>query len=246
MKRVYLWGFVKDCSEIPSVEGFYPNLTFEGERGVVWSLSPLSFFATKASFLTAMAVWLTRICDSRMTFLPVQQGICAEEENLVRILSRYGSSLEANFNKIEGCWEYIVGLRVPGTEKIISRAKAQSGREYLGLVKMEYMERENARQTTLHFAETLVTRLAKWIRNYQSDISFELGLTNLAFLVPYKLATEFCSELDRLSGESGWITEYSGPWPPFHFSSFHFSGESLLGHELLTWGQRGGENGEHG
>ncbi|MHB1651518.1 MAG: GvpL/GvpF family gas vesicle protein [Desulfitobacteriaceae bacterium] len=239
MNKVYLLGFVRDCREAPVIEGFAPKLTHLGRHGVVWSPSPVKLFWSKEEFLSIMLKWLEHACDLGITMLPVHLGISAQEEDLLDILRVYQGDLERDLEKITGCREYDIGLDLSQTSYPIPipSPAVHDGKGYLELMRRRESEREAHRQEILKGVGTLIRRLAPWTRDYSSQISPNMRGADLAFLVPDGLEQDFRRDLQSLIGEADRVVNWTGPWPPFHFSSFEFKTDGLVTSGPLVWGK---------
>lgn len=244
MKLPYLLGFVRNCSDLPSTPPLLTEFTTVGEHSVIWCKSPIEIFSTKQEFLLAMLQWFEQIQKLKLAVLPIQSGVSvSNEDNLVDLLRIYQRELELSFDKVEGCSEYCLTISQSNQEfAYISysslRENVQSGKEYLDRVRARHqmIEREvlQAREVISQFA----SRLTPWIRDYWSEISQTRGVEiNLGFLVFNTCQQEFINELKLLLNEVNLTYEWTGPWLPFHFSSFTLRPESFLIHESLNWGK---------
>ena len=243
MKRPYLLGFIRNCTDLPSEAPFSTELTTVGAHGVIWCKSPREIFTTKQDFLSAMLQWLEQIQHLQLTVLPIQSGVSVSNEvHLVELLRTYKRELDLCFDKVEGCSEYCLTIMKRNQEFAhvaysSLRENVQSGKEYLDRMRVwhQLIEREvvQACEVISHFG----SRLTPWIKDCWSEPPQTRGAgINLGFLVPNTFKQEFINELKTLLDEVKVTDEWTGPWPPFHFSSFSLKPESFLIHESLNWG----------
>ncbi|SPF44535.1 gas vesicle protein L [Candidatus Desulfosporosinus infrequens] len=245
MKRPYLLGFIRNCTDLdlPCEPPFPTELTTVGAYSVIWCKSPREMFTTKQDFLAAMLQWLEQVQDLQLTVLPIQSGVgVSDEVHLVELLRTYEQELELCFDKVEGCSEYCLTISpknqefTPLTYSAL-REDVQSGKEYLERLRVRHqlLDREvvQAREVVSQFC----IRLTPWVKDYWSEIPPTRGAEiNLGFLVPNASKHEFINELKTLLDEVDFADEWTGPWPPFHFSSFSLKLESFLIRESLNWG----------
>lgn len=243
MKRPYLLGFIRNSTDLPSEPSFSTTMTTVGAHSVIWCKSPKEIFTTKQDYLLAMLQWFEQIRSLQLTVLPIQSGMSVSNEvHLVDILGTYKKELDLCFDKVEGCSEYC--LTIPQKKQEFAhvdhsslRENVQSGKEYLDRMRIwhQFIEREvvQAREVISHFG----SRLTPWIKDYWSELpqNRAAGL-NMGFLVPNAFKEDFINELQTLLDEFDFADEWTGPWPPFHFSSFTLKPESFLIHETLNWG----------
>jgi len=243
MKRLYLLGFIRSCTDLPSEPPFLPELTTVGSHSVICCKSPEEIFTTKQDFLAAMLQWFEQILNLQLTVLPIQSGVSvSNEDHLVELLRTYQRELDLCFDKVEGCSEYCLTIMKRDLESApiaysSLRENVQSGKEYLDRMRVwhQLIEREvvQAREVIAHFG----SRLTPWIKDCWSEIPQNRGAgINLGFLVPNTFKQEFISELQTLLDEVDFTDEWTGPWPPFHFSSFSLKPESFLIRESFNWG----------
>lgn len=241
MKRPYLLGFIRNCTELPSEPPFLTELTTLGIHSVIWGKHPTELFKTKKDFLAAMLQWFEQLRHLQLTVLPIQSGLSVSDEaRLVELLRTYEQELDLCFDKVKGCSEYCLTITKKNLEtahmSYSARANVHSGKEYLERMRVrhELLERETlqAREVISQFC----LRLSPWIKDCWSEILQTQGVgINLGFLVPNTLNQEFTGKLQALLDEAGFREEWTGPWPPFHFSSFRLKPESFLLHESLNW-----------
>lgn len=242
MKRSYLLGFIRNCTDLPSEPPFWTELTTVGLHSVIWCKSPMEIFTTKQEFLSAMLQWFEQIRHLQLMVLPIQSGVSVSNEvHLVEFLLTYQRELDLCFDKVDGCSEYC--LTIPQSNQEFAhlsysslRENVQSGKEYIDRVRVlhQVIEREvlQARDLISNFC----LRLNPWIKDCWSQIPQTRGIgINLGFLVPNTFQQEFINELETLLAEVNVTDEWTGPWPPFHFSSFSLKPESFLIHESLNW-----------
>jgi len=244
MKLPYLLGFVRNCADLPSEPPLLTELTTVGEHGVIWCKSPVEIFSTKQDFLLAMLQWFEQIRQLELTVLPMQSGVSVSNEgHLVELLRTYERELDLCFDKVEGCSEYCLTIIQRNQDYAhlsysSLRENVRSGKEYLDRVRMwhQLMEREvsQAREVISNFC----LRLTPWIKDCWSEVPQTRGEgINLGFLVPNTCQPEFINELELLLAEVNVTDKWTGPWLPFHFSSFTLKPERFLIHESLNWGK---------
>ena len=242
MKQPYLLGFIRNCTDLPSEPPLSTELTTVGENSVIWCKSPMEIFKTKKDFLLAMLEWFEQIRRLQLTVLPIQSGVSVSDEvHLAELLLTYKKELDLCFDKVEGCSEYCLTILQRNQEFAhlsysSLRENVQSGKDYLDRMRVwhQLIEKEvlQAREVISHFC----LRLTPWIKDYWSEIPQTRGAgINLGFLVPNTFNQEFINELKTLLEEVDITDEWTGPWPPFHFSSFSLKPESFLIRESLTW-----------
>jgi len=242
MKQPYLLGFIRNCTDLPSEPPLSTELTTVGENSVIWCKSPMEIFKTKQDFLLAMLEWFEQIRRLQLTVLPIQSGVSVSDEvHLAELLLTYKKELDLCFDKVEGCSEYCLTILQRNQEFAhlsysSLRENVQSGKEYLDRMRVwhQLIEKEvlQAREVISQFC----LRLTPWIKDYWSEIPQTRGAgINLGFLVPNTFNQEFINELKTLLEEVDITDEWTGPWPPFHFSSFSLKPESFLIRESLTW-----------
>ena len=241
MKRPYLLGFVRNCTDFPSEAPFSVEMTSLGEHSVIWCKSPMEIFTMKQDFLSAMLQWFEKIQHLQLTVLPIQSGMrVSDEGRLVELLRAYKKELDLCFDKVEGCSEYC--LTILNNDWEFARLSysslgedVQSGTEYLDRVRVRHqlIEKEvlKARGVISHFC----LRLTPWIEDYWSELTQARREINLSFLVRNTLKPGFINELENLLNEVNAPDEWTGPWLPFHFTSFSLKPESFLIHESLNW-----------
>lgn len=240
MTRAYLLGFVQNCREAPVIEGFAPRLTLLDKYGVLWIRSPEELYANKKDFLALMLRWLEHIYALRVTMLPVQLGISTSEEMLLEILRMYKNELAQSLVNIEGSWEYDLKIKLPGLKQDFPgsarlTATLHNGKEYLALMKSRYTEKICSLNELQTLVALITAKLAGRVKDYTSELSPNIREAELAFLVPDILIDSFIRDLQLLNKESLGILSWTGPWPPFHFSSFKLrAGENLLS-GCLRW-----------
>ncbi|WP_407312176.1 GvpL/GvpF family gas vesicle protein [Desulfosporosinus sp. SB140] len=244
MKIPYLLGFIRNCTDLPSEPPLLTELTTVGEHSVIWCKSPIEIFSTKQEFLLAMLQWFEQIRQLELTVLPIQSGVSvSNEDHLVELLRTYKKEMDLCFDKVEGCSEYCLSIMNRNQEFAhlsysSLRENVQSGKEYLDRVRVwcQLVEREalQAREVISYFG----SRLTPWIKDCWSEIPQTRGAgINLGFLVPNTCQQEFINESKTLLAEVNVTDEWTGPWLPFHFSSFTLRPESFLIHESLNWGK---------
>jgi len=242
VKRSYLLGFIRNCSDLPSESPFLTELTTVGAHSVVWCKSPTEIFATKQEFLSAMLQWFEQIRQLQLTVLPIQSGVSVSNKaHLVELLRTYQSELDLSFDKVEGCSEYC--LTIPQSNQEFAhlsysslRENVQNGKEYLDRVRVLHQAIEREALQIREVISDFCLRLNPWIKDCwsQTPKTGEVGV-NLSFLVPNTFRQEFISKLETLMDEVNVRDEWTGPWPPFHFSSFSLRPEIFLIHESLNW-----------
>jgi len=244
MKRPYLLGFIRNCSDLPSEAPLFTELTTVGEHSVIWCKSPREIFTTKQDFLSAMLQWFEQIRHLQLTVLPIQSGVSvSNESHLVEFLRTYQTELDLCFDKVEGCSEYC--LTIPQSKHEFAhlsysslRENVQSGKEYLDRVRVWHQLIERDVLQTREVISNFSLRLTPWIKDCWSETLQTRGARiNLGFLVPNTFQQEFINELETLLEEVNVTDEWTGPWFPFHFSSFSLKPESFLIHEALNWGK---------
>ncbi|ODA39722.1 GvpL/GvpF family gas vesicle protein [Desulfosporosinus sp. BG] len=243
MKRLYLLGFIRNCTDLTSKLPFSTELTTLGAHSVIWSKSPKEIFTTKQEFLGAMLQWFEQIQDLQLTVLPIQSGVSVSKEvHLVELLRAYKCELDLCFDKVEGCSEYCLTITnknqgFPYIAHTPLNENVQSGKEYLARMRIRHQLHEKEVLQARAVISRFYLRLTPWIKDYWSEIPQvrEAGI-NLGFLVPNSFQQKFSSELQTLLDETDFTDEWTGPWPPFHFSSFALKPESFLLHESLNWG----------
>lgn len=244
MKRPYLLGFTRNCTDLPSEPPLSIELTTVGENSVIWCKSPMEIFTTKQDFLLAMLEWFEQIRRLQLTVLPIQSGVSVSDEvHLVELLRTYKLELDQCFDKVEGCSEYCLTIRKKNQEFAHVaysswRENVQSGKEYLERMRARHQLIEMEVQQARDVVSRIYLRLSPWIKDYWSEIPQVRGTgINLGFLVPNTFKQEFINELKTFLDEADLTDEWTGPWPPFHFSSFSLRPESFLIHESLNWGK---------
>ncbi|TGE34889.1 hypothetical protein E4K67_28200 [Desulfosporosinus fructosivorans] len=243
MKRPYLLGFIRNGTNLPSEPPFSITMATVGSHSVIWCKSPKEIFTTKQDFLSAMLQWFEEIRSLQLTVLPIQSGVSASSEvHLVELLQTYKRELDLCFDKVEGCSEYCLTIPQRNQEFVhvayaALRENVQNGKEYLDRMRVwhQLIEREvaKAREVITHFS----SRLTPWIKDCWSESPQTRGAgINMGFLVANTFKQEFINELKILLDEVDFTGEWTGPWPPFHFSSFSLKPEYFLLHESLNWG----------
>jgi len=191
-----------------------------------------------------MLLWFEQIRHLQLTVLPIQSGVSVSNVvHLMEFLSTYQRELDLCFDRVEGCSEYC--LTIPHSNQELThlsysslRENVQGGKEYLERVRVwhQLVEREvlKAQEVISDFR----SRLTPWIKDCWSETPQARGNgINLGFLVPNTYQQEFVHELEALLEEINITDEWTGPWFPFHFSSFSIKPESFLIHESLNWGK---------
>jgi len=193
-----------------------------------------------------MLQWYEQIQHLQLTVLPIQSGVSVSDEvHLVELLRTYQRDLDLCFDKVEGCSEYCLSIMKRNQEFAHAaysslREKAQSGKDYLERMRVRHQLLEKEVLQDREVISQFRSRLTPWVKDYWSEISRtrEVGI-NLGFLVPNTFKQAFINELNTLLDEVKCTDEWTGPWPPFHFSSFSLKPESFLIHESLNWGKGG-------
>lgn len=245
MKQLYLLGFIRRGTDLPSEAPLWTELTTVGEHGVIWCKTPNEMFNTKQNFLWAMVQWFERIRKLELTVLPIQSGVSVSNEvHLVELLHTYEKELEQCFAKVNGCSEYcltIVHKRQESTQLSNSclKEKAQSGKEYLERlrVKHELLKRDVLKVQEL--VGVLCSGLTPWLKDSWFEIPRHGGIINMSFLVPNPFKKRFIDQLQALLDNPDWTIDWTGPWPPFHFSSLSLKPERYLRYESLQWVEKG-------
>jgi len=191
-----------------------------------------------------MLQWFKQIRHLELTVLPIQSGVSVSNEvYLVELLRAYKRELDLCFNKVEGCSEYCLTIsqRNQGFAYLSYaslRKNVRSGKEYLDRVKVWHQQSEREVLQAREVISNFRLRLTPWIRDYWFEIPQTGGDgINLGFLVPNLGQQEFINQLKILLAEVNVMDEWTGPWLPFHFSSFTLKPESFLIHESLNWGK---------
>lgn len=243
MKQIYLLGFIRNCTNLPCESVLSAELTTFGTYGVIWCKPPREIFKTKNDFLAAMLQWFEEIQRFRLTVLPIQSGVSVfHEVHLIELLRTYQQALDQCFEKVEGCSEYCLTIAKRNQEFAPAACSSlgenvQSGKEYLEWIRA----RQQMRETVVHRVQVVISqfrlRLTPWLKDYWADIARNQGGgINLGFLVPNTFQQEFCHELQILLDEANFTDKWTGPWLPFHFSTFSLKPENFLRHESLNWG----------
>jgi hypothetical protein len=204
----------------------------------------MEIFTTKQDFLLAMLQWFEQIRRLQLTVLPIQSGVSVSDEvHLVELLQSYKLELDQSFNKVEGCAEYYLTIMVRNQDFAhiaysTMRENVQSGKEYLERMRVWHQLKEKEVMLAQEIISHFCLRLTPWIKDCWSEIPKTPGTgINLGFLVPNTFKQEFINELKTLLDESDFTDEWTGPWPPFHFSSFSLRPKSFRIHESLNWGK---------
>lgn len=254
MQGLYLLGFVRDCFQVPGIGGISVGLTRSGRHGVMWCQALPDSFPGKQEFLAAMLSWLQEIAACQITMLPVQSGIrVRQESDLLNLLRHYESILEQGFNRISGCREYDLNISVTSDDHIrrprqlkpdFEPRPARSitgGQEYLSQLRARQKERKRRQERATAVGGFYASRLAPYYREYRVNDQTSGGeRLELAFLVPAEDEREFCRVLEQVLDDEREYVDWSGPWPPFHFSSFSLQPEDFLVRESFQW-EKGGE-----
>lgn len=245
MKQPYLLGFIRNCTNLPSGPPLLTELTTVGENGVIWCKSPMEIFNTKQEFLLAMLQWFEQMRHLQLTVLPIQSGVSVSAEvHLIELLRTYKEDLDLCFDKVEGCAEYCLTILKRDQELVhlsysSLRENVQSGKEYLERMRVWHQLKEREVLQAREVISNFCSRLTPWIKDYWSEIPQVRGTgINLGFLVPNTYHREFITELETLLYEENVTDEWTGPWLPFHFTSFSLKPESFLFQESLNWGER--------
>lgn len=242
MRRFYLLSFVRNCLDLPNEPALATEITTFGSHGIVWCKPPREIFRTKNEFLMAMLQWFEEVQRLQLAVLPIQSGVSvAHEAQLTGILRTYKQELDNCFDKVEGCSEYYLSIK--RNQEFASAAyfslpnNVQSGKEYLERIRAKHQTLEKEVLQIREVISKFRLHLSPWLRDFWSDIQSNRGDgLNLSFLVPNGLQQEFCCELQSLLEEFNCPDKWTGPWPPFHFSTFALKPESFLRHESLNWG----------
>jgi len=235
--RPYLVAFIRECSSLPDIEDFQPHLTSMGHIGVIWCESPIVLFASKQKFMLAMCK-LYQVLLPGYTVLPVQSGLRVGcEEDLNTLLVKYQDEIDSCFQLIQGCWEYdlriLVNLQDFRREKNTIPEVIQSGQEYLNNLRIKLKEQNYLKELATNTLNGILNSVSPWYRDHHAVLN---GQTlEIAFLAPCKEERQFIDKLSAYRREAGVNFQWTGPWPPFNFSSFSFKSEKYLTHELLTW-----------
>lgn len=244
MKLPYLLGFIRHCPELPSAPPLLTELTTVGEHSVIWCQPPMEIFSTKQDFLLAMLQWFEQIRQLDLTVLPIQSGVSVSNEvHLVELLQAYKKELDLGFDKVEGCSEYCLTLlqrnqEVTHLSYASLKDNVQSGKEYLNRLRVWHQQTDREVMQAREAIANFCLRLAPWIKDCWSEAPQTPGTgINLGFLVPNTGQQEFVHELKLLLDEANLTDEWTGPWLPFHFSSFTLKPESFLIHQALNWGK---------
>ncbi|WP_088228079.1 GvpL/GvpF family gas vesicle protein [Desulfosporosinus sp. FKB] len=245
MKKLYLLAFTRHGADLPCEAPLWVKCTTVGEYSVLWCNSPKETFSSKRDFLYAMLQWYERINELNLTILPIQAGVITFSEiNLIELLNKYAKELEACFAKVDGCSEYCLILAHKERDSaqfpnLPDKENVQSGKEYLNRLRVrhEFLAREVAR--TRELVEDLRSSLTPLIKDSWFEVpkTIESGI-NLSFLVPNSLRGVFIHKLESLADNCDWTIDYSGPWPPFHFSSLSLKSEKYLIRESSQWVNR--------
>ncbi|MDR3601817.1 MAG: GvpL/GvpF family gas vesicle protein [Desulfosporosinus sp.] len=229
--------------ELPSEPPFSVELTTVGVHSVIWCKSPKELFTTKQDFLAAMLQWLEQLRHFQLTVLPIQSGVSVSNEvHLVEFLETYKRELDLSLDKVEGCSEYCLTLMKRKQEFAQAdysalRENVQGGKEYLERMRIWHQLVEKEVRQDREVISQFCLRLTPWIKECWSEpTQIRRAEINMGFLVPNALGEEFINELEILLDEVDFADEWTGPWPPFHFSSFSLKPESFLVHESLDWG----------
>lgn len=247
MKQLYLLGFIRSRTDLPSEAPLWTKLTRVGEHGIIWCDSPKEMFNSKQDFLWAMLQWFEQIQQLGITVLPIQSGVSTSNEaHLVDLLNTYQKELGLCFAKVDGCSEYCLTVvhKSQGSIQLSYpplRENVQSGKEYLNRLRVrnEFLEREILRAREL--VEDFSSYFTPWLKESRFEIPRTRGTgINLNFLVPNVFKKEYVHKLQSLSDNPNWTIDWTGPWPPFHFSSLSLKPERFLRRESLQWVNRGG------
>ena len=116
----------------------------------------------------------------------------------------------------------------------------QGGKEYLERMRVWHQLVEREVLQTREVISKFRLRLSPWIKDCWSETPQTRGTgINLGFLVPNTFQHEFVNELETLLKEINLSDEWTGPWLPFHFSSFSLKPESFLYSRIFALGKGG-------
>ncbi len=244
MSKLYLLGFVRDCPVAPALRKLPVNLSGRDRLGVLWCPNLQAAFPGKEEFLVALLDFYRYLCEAQISFIPIQTGVRAgSEEDILRLLDRYQVQLADCFELVSGCREYCLNAGVQtdacaGQVYPGANSRCRSGKEYL-----EHLQRNRtavqarARQAQ-ETVNMLVSRLKPWSRDHWKDSEASPdGKVDMAFLVPVEAEQDFLQALSNTGQELEVDILWSGPWPPFHFSTFSLKPDESLVRETLDWGR---------
>lgn len=249
MKGLYLLGFVRDCYRVPGIKGFSIELTKKGRNGIVWCNSPVELFSTKQEFMGAMLELFRKLLPQSV-FIPIQLGTrVMQKGDLVELIRKYEEDLERSFQKVADGWEYDVQIALPKKqdfnkfEHTCSSEDMRSGKDYLQFIKLRQEQREQESRQVAEILRAFSSRLAPWIADWRTEASLA-GRREiyLAFLVKSTYEQKFRKELEIISTEIKESFDWTGPWPPFHFTDLILRPESFLVRESLNWERRGSDD----
>ncbi|TYS51399.1 GvpL/GvpF family gas vesicle protein [Rossellomorea marisflavi] len=182
--------------------------------------------------------------SQRYTIIPLKFcTIYKHEDSLKDKVGKHLSSLKDAFTDLEGKEEWNVKIYCDDkrlketishpsiTEKWEEIKQLPKGRQFFEKKKMEQLENKVIENEKNRMCEEFHERLKSYAtegtvkKNWGKDVTgrAEQMAWNSVYFLPKEGVDRFVDEIKQSESkwkEAGWTFEATGPWPPYHFSSF--------------------------
>ncbi|MCA1065573.1 GvpL/GvpF family gas vesicle protein [Rossellomorea sp. AcN35-11] len=167
------------------------------------------------------------------------------EENLKSTIEGNRNKLEATFKQLDGNEEW--NVKIYCDDKVLKKqvsenhpsieakrkeiSKLPKGRQFFEMKKIDQLVDRELENEKNRLCEEVHEKLKEHSLQGNIKKNWSKGATgrqehmawNSVFLLPDSKVEEFVEEIKHYEeemGHAGWKIEASGPWPPYHFSSF--------------------------
>ncbi|WP_347548455.1 GvpL/GvpF family gas vesicle protein [Pseudalkalibacillus hwajinpoensis] len=167
------------------------------------------------------------------------------QESLQHTIERNTEKLNETFKLLDGNEEW--NLKIYCDDELVKKQVSESnasieakrqeiselprGRQFFEKKKIDELINQELENEKNRFCEEIHEKLKKISlfgsikKNWSKDVTGrkEKMAWNSVFLIPSANVEEFIEEIkldEEIYGQTGWSFEVSGPWPPYHFSSF--------------------------
>ncbi len=214
---------------------------FSGISAVLSRVSTEEFCGAEAEAHMQELAWITprahrhqQVIEKVMRHSPVLPArfatLFSSQERLENFLAEHTAAISKFLTNMVDKEEWAVkGLldRTAAIDKLAAEQIAQAqlseapGKRYF----QERRIRMAAEKQVNSWLKQVCTEIADELKSLAVDFSKRQVLdtemvVNWAFLVPSHQVTEFCAKIEQLNVKyAGLVFEYSGPWPPYSFSS---------------------------